>query len=209
MKQLTEQDIAQLSALLDDTLPAAEADALRQRLQHDAALYDVFVDLTLTRDAMRALPVAQPPRSLRIDPARLTKARGWRWWLVMPPAGQLIPNMAVALSLCVCILVGQQAIGAGSASDILKGIAEVEMMAPNAVEAPANSEMAADVSEPASQRADDSVSGVSDPTVQLVAPDQSVVVWWWAATVAAACATLATVVWAWRVAVRRRITQKR
>ncbi|MFM7679554.1 MAG: hypothetical protein ACKO83_11960, partial [Roseiflexaceae bacterium] len=131
MKQLSEQDMSLLSALLDDALPSAEADALRQRLQHDTALRDALVDLTLTRDAMRAMPVAQPPRSLRIDSARLQQARGWRWWLVMPPAGQIIPTMAVTLSLCICIIFGQQALISGENPDILKGIADVALMAPN------------------------------------------------------------------------------
>jgi hypothetical protein len=92
MKQLSEYDMALLSALLDDALPRAEADALRQRLQQDAALRDALVDLTLTRDAMRAMPVVQPPRSLRIDPARLTQARGWRWWLIHATRRPTHPN---------------------------------------------------------------------------------------------------------------------
>ena len=37
MKPISEHDSDQLSALLDDTLPAAQAAALRQRLQHDEA----------------------------------------------------------------------------------------------------------------------------------------------------------------------------
>jgi len=209
MKQLSEHDIALLSALLDDALPRAEADALRQRLQQDADLRDALVDLTLTRDAMRAMPVAQPPRSLRIDPVRLTQARGWRWWLVMPPAGQFIPTMAVTLSLCICIIFGQQALISDNNPDILKGIADVELMAPNAALAPASSDMAADARVADAQPGTDAAPAAIAPDLPLVAPEPAHTNWWWAATSVAALASLSSAVWAWRVAQRRRITLKR
>jgi len=209
MKQLSEHDIALLSALLDDALPRAEADALRQRLQQDADLRDALVDLTLTRDAMRAMPVAQPPRSLRIDPVRLTQARGWRWWLVMPPAGQFIPTMAVTLSLCICIIFGQQAFVSSNNPDILKGIADVELMAPNAEIAPASSDMAAESRIAEAQPGTDTAPVAVAPELQVVAPAPAHTNWWWAATSVAALASLSSAVWAWRVAQRRRILLKR
>jgi hypothetical protein len=209
MKQLSEHDMALLSALLDDALPSAEADALRQRLQQDAALRDALVDLTLTRDAMRAMPVVQPPRSLRIDPARLTQARGWRWWLIMPPAGQLIPTMAVTLSLCICIIFGQQALISSSNPDILKGVADVELMAPNAAIAPASSDMAAESRIAEAQPGADPASVAVAPELQVVAPAPAHINWWWAATSVAALASLSSAVWAWRVAQRRRVVLKR
>jgi len=177
-----------LSALLDDTLPAAQAAALRQRLQHDEALQDAFTELALIRDTMRALPVAPPPRSLRIDAQRLHQARGWRWWLVMPPAGQLIPSMAVALSLCLCIVFGQQAIQVSGEPATLKGAVVADAVAPDAS---------------ASQAA---------PTadMSLVAPDATdMAPWLWAGTGAGAGASLGSAVWAWRVAARRRAISKR
>lgn len=185
MKQLSEQDIAQLSALLDGTLPAAQAAVLRQRLQDDEGLQDAFTELALTRDAMRALPVAQPPRSLRIDPQRLHQARGWRWWLVMPPAGQLIPGMAVALSLCVCIVFGQQALQVPEPVVLKGAVVTAQAVADDATLAPAND-------------------------TQLVAPQVSdITPWLWAGTGAGAGASVGSAVWAWRVAVRRRAMRKR
>lgn len=195
MKQLSERDSAQLSALLDGTLPDAQADALRQRMQSDDALQDAFTELALTRDAMQALPVAQPPRSLRIDTQRLHQARGWRWWLVMPPAGQLIPNMAVALSLCLCIFFGQQALTTTSAPETFKGAVVAESLAPNA----------ADESAASAAPATDAT-----PNMQVVAPEPvDMTSWWWAGAGVGAGAALASLTWARRVAHRQRVVQKR
>ena len=194
MKQLSEQDSAQLSALLDGTLPEAQAAVLRQRMQSDDALQDAFTELALTRDAMQALPVAQPPRSLRIDPQRLHQARGWRWWLVMPPAGQLIPNMAVALSLCLCIVFGQQALTTNHEPEMLKGAVVAESLAPNA---------GADSAASAAPAAD------AAPDMQVVAPAPAdMTSWWWAGAGVGAGAALASMTWARRVAHRRRVVQK-
>ena len=188
MKSISEHDSAQLSALLDDTLPAAQAAALHQRLQQDEALQEAFTELALVRDTLRALPVAPPPRSLRIDPQRLQQARGWRWWLVMPPAGQLIPSMAVALSLCVCILFGQQAFVISSEPETLKGAA----MAADAAPAP------------------DAQTLGSITDAQVLAPSAAdMAPWLWAGTGAGAGASVGSAWWAWRVAARRRVTRKR
>lgn len=196
MNPISEHDSAQLSALLDDALPAAQAAALRQRLAHDDALQDAFTELALVRDAMRSLPVAPPPRSLRIDAQRLQQARGWRWWLVMPPAGQLIPTMTVALSLCLCILFGQQALAGDIAPEVLKGAAVSESVALNA-----DAATSAEAVAPASDAAAD---------MQVVAPQPAdTTPWLWAGAGASAGAAFASLAWARRVAQRRRVTQKR
>ena len=107
---VTTQDMEQLSALLDGELSATKAATLRQRMQTDATLHAAYTELALTQDAMRTMPTLKPPRSLRIDPQRLHQARGWRWWLISPPGGQLFPTLGVAMSLCFCLLFGAVAL---------------------------------------------------------------------------------------------------
>jgi len=200
-KQLSEQDSAQLSALLDGTLPDAQAAALRQRMQSDEALQDAFTEIALTRDAMRALPVAQPPRSLRIDVQRLQQARGWRWWLVMPPAGQLIPSMTVALSLCLCILFGQQALTPSPEPAVLKGAVMAESAA-------SNTNTASLAAPDTSAAAADTMTAPVDMSV-LAAPAPDMTPWLWAGAGTSAGAAIASLAWARRVAQRRRVTPKR
>lgn len=103
---ITTQDMEQLSALLDGELSPANAAKLRQRMQTDATLQDAYTEMALTQEAMRTMPTLKPPRSLRIDSQRLHQARGWRWWLISPPGGQLFPTLGVAMSLCFCLLFG-------------------------------------------------------------------------------------------------------
>lgn len=117
---ITTQDMEQLSALLDGELSPANAATLRQRMQTDAALQDAYTELALTQEAMRTMPTLKPPRSLRIDSQRLHQARGWRWWLISPPGGQLFPTLGVAMSLCFCLLFGAVAMQPAE-SPVLKG----------------------------------------------------------------------------------------
>ena len=117
---ITTQDMEQLSALLDGELSPANAAKLRQRMQTDAALQDAYTELALTQEAMRTMPTLKPPRSLRIDSQRLHQARGWRWWLISPPGGQLFPTLGVAMSLCFCLLFGAVAMQPAE-SPVLKG----------------------------------------------------------------------------------------
>lgn len=117
---VTTQDMEQLSALLDGELSATKAATLRQRMQTDATLHAAYTEIALTQDAMRTMPTLKPPRSLRIDPQRLHQARGWRWWLISPPGGQLFPTLGVAMSLCFCLLFGAVAMQPVE-TQILKG----------------------------------------------------------------------------------------
>ena len=117
---ITTQDMEQLSALLDGELSPANAAKLRQRRQTDAALQEAYPEMALTQEAMRTMPTLKPPRSLRIDSQRLHQARGWRWWLISPPGGQLFPTLGVAMSLCFCLLFGAVAMQPAE-SPVLKG----------------------------------------------------------------------------------------
>jgi len=178
---LTTQDMEQLSALLDGELSPTNAATLRQRMQTDAALQDAYTELALTQDAMRTMPTLKPPRSLRIDPQRLHQARGWRWWLISPPGGQLFPTLGVAMSLCFCLLFGVVAMQPVE-SHMLKG----------AVTSPATE----------AAPADESI---------LIAPNAIPLAgspWAWLGVVTGAGVLGGTARWSWQIRSRKRTTKK-
>ena len=178
---VTIQDIEQLSALLDGDLSPANAAAMRQRMLADEALQDTFSELALTQDAMRTMPTLKPPRSLRIDPQRLHQARGWRWWLISPPAGQLFPTLGVAMSLCFCLLFGAVAMQPVE-NQTLKGA----VTSPSTETAPA----------------DESI---------LIAPDAVPLAgspWAWLGVVAGAGVLGGTARWSWQIRGRKRTSKR-
>jgi anti-sigma factor RsiW len=178
---LTTQDMEQLSALLDGELSPTNAATLRQRMQTDAALQDAYTELALAQDAMRTMPTLKPPRSLRIDPQRLQQARGWRWWLISPPGGQLFPTLGVAMSLCFCLLFGAVAMQPVE-SHMLKG----------AVTSPATE----------AAPADESI---------LIAPNAIPLAgspWAWLGVVTGAGVLGGTARWSWQIRGRKRATKR-
>lgn len=178
---LTDQDFQQLSAFLDGALSSADATLLRQRMQTDAALQDAYTELALTQDAMRTMPTLKPPRSLRIDPQRLHQARGWRWWLISPPGGQLFPTLGVAMSLCFCLLFGAVAMQPVE-THTLKG----------AVTSPATEVAPADQS-------------------VVIAPDANPLAgtpWAWLGAVTGAGILGGTVRWSWQIRSRKRAAKR-
>lgn len=184
---LTTQDMEQLSALLDGELSATEAATLRQRMQTDATLQAAYTEIALTQDAMRTMPTLKPPRSLRIDPQRLHQARGWRWWLISPPGGQLFPTLGVAMSLCFCLLFGAVALQPAE-SPILKG----------AVTSPALE----------AAPADESALSVD---AQLIAPDALPLAgspWAWLGVAVGAGVLGGTVRWSWQIRGRKRAVKR-
>ena len=177
---ITTQDMEQLSALLDGELSPANAAKLRQRMQTDAALQEAYTELALTQEAMRTMPTLKPPRSLRIDSQRLHQARGWRWWLISPPGGQLFPTLGVAMSLCFCLLFGAVAMQPVE-TQMLKG----------AVTSPA----------PEAAPAEESI---------LIAPDAVPLAgspWAWLGAVAGAGVLGGTARWSWQIRSRKRATK--
>jgi hypothetical protein len=178
---ITTQDMEQLSALLDGELSPANATKLRQRMQTDAALQDAYTELALTQDAMRTMPTLKPPRSLRIDPQRLHQARGWRWWLISPPGGQLFPTLGVAMSLCFCLLFGAVAMQPAE-SPVLKG----------AVTSPA----------PEAAPADETILIASDAVPLAGSP------WAWLGAVAGAGVLGGTARWSWQIRGRKQATKR-
>ncbi len=179
---VTIQDIEQLSALLDGDLSPANAAAMRQRMLADEALQDTFSELALTQDAMRTMPTLKPPRSLRIDPQRLHQARGWRWWLISPPAGQLFPTLGVAMSLCFCLLFGAVAMQPVE-THLLKGAA---------------------VTSPSTQAASaDSVLLIASDTTPLAGSP-----WAWLGVVAGAGVLGGTARWSWQIRGRKRTSKR-
>ena len=100
---ISEEDMVLLTALIDGALNPQQTEALRQRLAHDDALHEAYLDLELIRDQLTHLPPARVPRSLRLDDATFTRARGWRWWLSLPPGGVLTPALSAVASIVVAI----------------------------------------------------------------------------------------------------------
>jgi anti-sigma factor RsiW len=178
---LTTQDMEQLSALLDGELSPANAATLRQRMQTDATLQDAYTELALTQDAMRTMPTLKPPRSLRIDSQRLHQARGWRWWLISPPGGQLFPTLGVAMSLCFCLLFSAVALQPAE-SPVLKGA----------------------VTSPAAEAAptDETILIASDAVPLAGSP------WAWLGAVAGAGVLGGTARWSWQIRGRKRTTKR-
>ena len=184
---ITTQDMEQLSALLDGELSPANATKLRQRMQTDAALQDAYTELALTQDAMRTMPTLKPPRSLRIDPQRLHQARGWRWWLISPPGGQLFPTIGVAMSLCFCLVFGAVAMQPVE-SHALKG----------AVTSPATEAAPAD-------------EAALSVDAQLIAPDTLPLAgtpWAWLGVAAGAGVLGGTARWSWQIRGRKRAAKR-
>jgi anti-sigma factor RsiW len=135
MSTISHADITLLQALADNELPASQVATLRSRLAAEPALADAYSELALTRAMMEDLPVARPPRSLRLDRQTMQRARGWRWWLIAPPGGQFVPAMGLVACLCLALLFGT-GYGQGSSTDRvqLKG----SIQAPLVAEAPAD-----------------------------------------------------------------------
>ncbi len=102
-QQHSQQDQALLSAYIDGALAPAQARQLEQRMSTCSELRQHYEELLQMRDALRSMPDVRPPRSLRIDVARLEAARGWRWWLIAPPGGRLVPSLGLMASLIVCV----------------------------------------------------------------------------------------------------------
>jgi hypothetical protein len=108
MHHISEEDMVLLTALIDGALDPQETEKLRQRIAHDDDLHEAYLDLELIRDQLTHLPPVRVPRSLRFDDATLTRARGWRWWLNVPPGGLLTPALSAVASVAVVIFFVQE-----------------------------------------------------------------------------------------------------
>ncbi|MEY3989420.1 MAG: hypothetical protein RI985_501 [Chloroflexota bacterium] len=108
MHHIREEDMVLLTALLDGALNPQETKALRQRLAQDDALHEAYLDLELIHNQLRHLPPVRVPRSLRLDEVTFTRARGWRWWLSLPPGGLLTPTLSAVASVAVAIFFVQE-----------------------------------------------------------------------------------------------------
>ena len=112
LHHISEEDMVLLTALLDGALTTTAATALRQRLTTDDALREAYHDLVLIRDELAELPTVHVPRSFRLDETTLRRARGWRWWFILPPGGVFTPVMSAMASLVVVVVLVQRLIGA-------------------------------------------------------------------------------------------------
>lgn len=101
MHHISEEDMVLLTALIDGALNPQETEKLRQRIAHDDALHEAYLDLELIRDQLMHLPPVRVPRSLRLDDVTFARARGWRWWLNLPPGGVLTPALSTVASIVV------------------------------------------------------------------------------------------------------------
>ena len=130
MSTISQSDMTQLQALADNELPAAQANALRNRMTSEPALADAFSELAMMRTVMESMPAVRPPRSMRLDRQTMQQARGWRWWLISPPGGQFMPAMGMVACLCMVLLFGT-GYGQENSADVihLKGSVEAPLMA--------------------------------------------------------------------------------
>jgi anti-sigma factor RsiW len=116
-RRVTQKEIAQLSAYIDGQLSAQAAASLQKRLDSDDALFEAYTELLLMKESLQTLPTPTPPRSLRLDVAQLEAARGWRWWLIAPPGGRVLPAMSMLASLAVCVVLVQALVQPPSMTD--------------------------------------------------------------------------------------------
>jgi hypothetical protein len=163
MSTISHTDMNLLQAMADNELPADQSAALRARFVTEPMLADAFSELAMMRALMQDMPDVRPARSLRLDQQTMQHARGWRWWLIRPPGGQLLPAFGVVACLCVALLFGS-GYGAVDAPDqvLLKGSVAAPMMADAPLES-ANVESAPVASAPVES------APVADASVPLIA----------------------------------------
>jgi hypothetical protein len=163
MSTISHTDMNLLQAMADNELPADQSAALRARFVTEPMLADAFSELAMMRALMQDMPAVRPARSLRLDQQTMQHARGWRWWLIRPPGGQLLPAFGVVACLCVALLFGS-GYGAVDAPDqvLLKGSVAAPMMADAPLES-ANVESAPVASAPVES------APVADASVPLIA----------------------------------------
>lgn len=133
MHHISEEDMLLLTEVLDGALPPQDATVVQQRIATDPALREAFQDLTCIRAELTHLPALESPRSLRLDATTFQHARGWRWWLRLPPAGVLTPALSVVASMVVGLFFLQRLL-----QPVAPPIVEMQMMA----DAPVMSEAA-------------------------------------------------------------------
>ncbi len=121
LHHLSRRDLEALSAYLDGELRPAEARRLEARLHKEAQLRMALAELRSLREAVRALPVARPPRSLALTPEMVGRRSGARPY----PALQLATALATAAFLVVS---GANAILGRSFTLGARAPAEVPMM---------------------------------------------------------------------------------
>ncbi|MCS6910436.1 MAG: hypothetical protein NZM11_07690 [Anaerolineales bacterium] len=92
---ISEQDFEQLSAYMDDALPAAEKAALEARLQQDPELKAALRDLRLQTRALRDLPRLKPPRNFTLSPQQAQALR--------PARPSLLASLFPALRLATAV----------------------------------------------------------------------------------------------------------
>ena len=127
MHHISEEDMVLLTALIDGALDPHATAKLRQRLAEEDALHEAYLDLELIRDQLTHLPPVRAPRSLRLDDATFMRARGWRWWLNLPPGGLLTPALSAVASAVVAVFFVQ-----GLITPALPSAAPMMMVAPAA-----------------------------------------------------------------------------
>lgn len=106
MSTISQTDMNLLHELADGALPVAQATALRARFHGEPALADAYSDIALLKAAMDDMPAVRPPRSLTLSAQTLQQARGWRWWLISPPGGKLVPAFSLVTCLALVLLFG-------------------------------------------------------------------------------------------------------
>jgi anti-sigma factor RsiW len=129
-----------LNELADGALPVTQAAAVRARFTAEPALAAAYTELALVRAALDDMPAVRPPRSLKLSSQTMQHARGWRWWLISPPGGQMLPSFSLVACLALVLLFGS---GYGASSQTeqisLKGAVTAPLSTDGAAAAPAPS----------------------------------------------------------------------
>lgn len=224
-RRVTPKETAELSAYIDGQLSAQAVAALQKRLDSDEALFEAYTELLLVKESLQTLPSPKPPRSLRIDVAQLEAARGWRWWLIAPPGGRVLPAMSMLTSFAVCVVLVQAIVQPlsmtddalplkGSAIQLSEGMRSAdEESASIAQSAPAQVAPAVDDSQPQGELSDAGLATadgeMSQSSSVLVANDDALVVdltqfVMMVGVVGAILGVIASVRWLWQVRPARR-----
>lgn len=100
----TPEDVAVLSAYLDNALSADEHTALEQRLQYDAHLQAHLEKLRQTVDLLHTLPRLKAPRDFRLDPAVYGKPKANK---IVPFSQKLIWRLSgIAVAASIVLVMG-------------------------------------------------------------------------------------------------------
>ena len=123
----SDRDLAQLSAYLDDALPASERRKLERRLAADSGLRKMLDELRAVKTNLRELPLVKPPRSFTLTPKTVGAQPSRRTWERVAPAMNWAT--AIAALLFAVLLTADLSGGFSTARELAAPAPEAAMLA--------------------------------------------------------------------------------